>query len=101
MKINTSTSMDKDFGVIVLAGTEIVFQKMLSNSIVMGNNLKSTVCLSGTGKLRAILGKMIVSDQPRNVLLNAFQQPLGCMSYVPTISVPHKLINNVILVMGR
>ena len=44
---------------------------------------------------------MMVSDRPGNMLLNAFLQPLGCTSYVPTIAVAHKLIDNIIVVMGR
>ena len=45
---------------------------MVSNSRVMGNDLRSALFLAGTGKIRAILGKMLVPDQPGNVLLNAF-----------------------------
>ena len=67
----------------------------------MGNNLRSAVCLSGTGIIRAILGRIMVSDRPGNVLLNAFLQPLECTSYVPTIAATEKLINNIILVIGR
>ena len=73
---STSTNKDREFGVTVLAGTGRVFQKMLSNSRVMGDNLTSAVFLAGTGKIRAILGKMMVSDRPENMLLNAFLQPL-------------------------
>ena len=36
---STSSEKDKEFGVTVLAGTGRVFQKMLSNSRVMGSNL--------------------------------------------------------------
>ena len=42
----------------------------------------------------------MVSDQPGNMLLNAFLQPLGCTYHVPTIAVVHKLINSIIVVMG-
>ena len=64
--------------VCLLAGTGRVFQKTLSNSRVMGDDLRSAVFLAGTGKIGAILGRMMVSDQPGNVLLYAFLQPLGC-----------------------
>ena len=37
---------------------------------------------------------MIVSDWLGKMLLNAFLQPLGCTSYIPTIAVAHKLIDN-------
>ena len=92
---------DREFSVTVLAGTGRVFQKMLSNSRVMGNDLRSAVLLAGTRKIRVILGSMMVSDQPENVLFNAFLQPLGCMSYIPTIAVAQKLVNNIIVVMSR
>ena len=68
--------------VTVLAGTGRVFQKMLSNSRVMCGDLKSAAFLAGTVKIRAILKRTIVSDQPGNMLLTAFLQPLGCTSYV-------------------
>ena len=74
---------------------------MISNSRVMGDDLRSAVFLAGTGKTKAILGRMMVSDRPGNVLVNAFLQPLRCTSCVPTIAVTHKLINNIIVVMGR
>ena len=90
----TFSSKNREFDITVLAGTSWVFQKMLSNSRVMGNDLRSAVFLAGTGKIRAILGIIMVSDQPGNVLLNAFLQPLGCTSYMSTIAVVHKLINN-------
>ena len=92
MERNTSTSKNREFGVTVLAGTGKVFQKILSNSRVMGNNLRGAVCLSGTGIIRAILGRMMISDRPGNVLLNAFLQPLIYTFYVPTIAVAQKLI---------
>ena len=72
---------DREFGVTVLAGTGRVFQKMLSNSRIMGDDLKSAVFLVNMRKIRVILGSMMVSDQPRNVLFNAFLQPLGCTKY--------------------
>ena len=56
MEIITSTSKDREFGVTVLAGTGKVFQKMLSYSKVMGNNLRVGVCLAGTGGIKAVLG---------------------------------------------
>ena len=43
----------------------------------------------------------MVSDRPENMLFNAFLQTLRCTSYVPTIAVAHKLINNIIVLMGR
>ena len=92
MERNTSTSKNREFGVTVWAGTRRVFQMILSNSKVMGNNLRSAVCLSGTGIIRAILGRMMVSDRHGNVLLNAFLQTLECTSYVPIIAVAQKLI---------
>ena len=92
MERNTSTSKNREFGVTVLAGTERVFQKILSNSRVMSNNLRGAVCLSGTGIIRAILGRMMVSNQSANLLLNAIPQPLECTSYVPTIAETQKLI---------
>ena len=49
----TSSGNDRKFGVTVLAGTGSVFQKMLSNSRVMGDNLRGAICLAGTGKIRA------------------------------------------------
>ena len=101
MERSTSSGKDREFGVTILAGTGRVFQKMLLNSRVMADDLRNAVFLAGTGKIRAILGRMMVSDQLGNVLLYAFLQPLGCTSYVLTIAVAHKLINNIILVMGR
>ena len=65
----------------------------------MGDDLKSVVCLAGMERIRAILKRMMISDRPVNVLFNAFLQPLGCTSYVPTISVALKLINNIIVVI--
>ena len=35
MERSTSSGKDREFGVTVLAGTEMVFQKILSNSRVM------------------------------------------------------------------
>ena len=64
----------------------------------MGSNLRDVVCLSVSGKVRTVLGRMMVSDQPGNVLLNAFMQPLKCTSYAPSIALAHKFINNVIVV---
>ena len=43
----------------------------------MGNNLRGAVCLAGMKKIRAALRRIMVSDWPGNVLLNAFLQPLG------------------------
>ena len=50
---STSSGKDGEFVVTVLAGTERVFQKMLFNSVdaVIGDDLRSTVCLAGTGNL--------------------------------------------------
>ena len=79
MERSTSSGKDREFGVTVLAG----FPKDLSNSRIMGNDLRGAVCLAGTRKIRAILGRMMVSDQPGNVLLNAFLQPLVYTSYLP------------------
>ena len=59
---NTSSGKDREFGVIVLAGTGRVFQKMLSNSRVMASDLRSAVFLAGTEKVRAILRGMIKID---------------------------------------
>ena len=92
VKRSISSGKDREFGVTVLAGTGRVFQKMLSNSRVMGGDLRSPVVfLAGTGKIGAILRRMMVSGRPRNVLFNAFLQPLECTSYVPTVSAAHKL----------
>ena len=77
MERNTSSGKDREFGVTVLAGQGRVLLEMLSNSRVMGADLRSAVFLAGTGKIRAILRRMMVSDRPGNMLLNAFLQPLG------------------------
>ena len=53
----------------------------------MDNNLRGAVCLAGMGKIREVLVRMMISDWPGNVLLNAFLQILGCTSYVPTVAV--------------
>ena len=53
---------DREFGVIVLAGTEKVFQKMLSNNRVTSNGLRGAVCLAGIRKVKAVLGRMTISD---------------------------------------
>ena len=98
---STSSGKDREFGVTVLAETGRIFQKMLSDSRIMGDDLRSAVFLSGTAKIRAILGKMMVSDRPGNILLNAFLQPLECTPYVPTVAVAHKLVNNIIVVMSK
>ena len=94
---STFSSKDGEFGVTVLAGTKRGFQKMLSNSRIMSDHLRSAVFLADTGKIRAILGRIMVSNRPGNMLFNAFLQPLECTSYVPTIAVAHKLINNIIV----
>ena len=57
-----SLGKDREFGVIVLADTERVFQKMLSNSRVMSNNLRGAVCLAGMRNIRVILARMMVYD---------------------------------------
>ena len=80
MERNTSSGKDREFGVTVLAGTGSVFQKMLSNSRVMGNNLRGPVCLAGMGKIRAVLRRLMVSDRAGKVLLNAFVQTLESTS---------------------
>ena len=66
----------------------------------MADDLRSAVFLAGTGKIRTILGRMMVSYRPGNMLLTAFLQTLKCASYVPTIAVAHKLINYIIVVIG-
>ena len=48
----TYLGKDREFGVTVLAGTGRVFQKMPSNSRVMGDNLRGAVYLAGNGKIR-------------------------------------------------
>ena len=65
---NTSSAKDREFSVTVLAGTGKVFQKMLSNSRIMGGDLRSAVFLAGTGKIRAILRRIMVSEQPGNIV---------------------------------
>ena len=87
-----SLGKDKAFGVTVLAGTGRVFQKTLSNCRIMSNNLRGAVRFAGTGKIRTVLGEVMVPDWPGNVLLNAFLQHLRCTPYVPTVAVAHKLI---------
>ena len=67
----------------------------------MSNDLRGAVCLAIMGKIRVVLGRLMVSDQAGNVLLNVFMPSLGFMSYIPTIAVAHKLINNIIVMMGR
>ena len=62
MKRSTSSGKDREFGVTVLAGTGRVLQRMLPNSRVMGDNLRGAVFLVGTGKIRAVLGRMMVPD---------------------------------------
>ena len=96
-----SLGKDREFGTIVLVGTGRIFQKILSNSRVTGNDLRSAVFLAGIGKIRVTLGRMMVSDRPGYMLLDVLLQPLGCMSYALTIAVAHKLIKNIIVVMGR
>ena len=74
---------------------------MLSNSRVMDGDLRSAVSLASTGKIRAILRRMMVSDRPGNMLFDAFLQPSGYTSYVSTMAVAHKLIDGIIVMMGR
>ena len=64
----------KEFGITVFTGTGRVLQNM-SNSRVVGDNLRGAVYLAGMGKIRAVLKSMMVPDRPKNVLLNAFLQP--------------------------
>ena len=52
---STSSGKDREFDVTVLAGTVRVFQKMLSNSRIMGNDLRCAVFLAGMGKIRVII----------------------------------------------
>ena len=78
-----------------------VFQKILSNSSVMGSNLRGAVCLAGMGETTAVLGRMMVSDRPKNVLRNALLQSFECTSYVPAVAVAHKLIHDIIVLMDR
>ena len=68
MERSTSSGKYKEFDITVLVGTGRVFQNMLSNSRVMGDNLRGAVCLAGTGKIRAVLKRMMVSDRPENAL---------------------------------
>ena len=74
---------------------------MLSNSRVLDNSLRGVVCLAGTVKVSAVMKKIMVSDRPGNVLLNAFLQTLGCTTYVPNVTVAHKLFFDIVVVMGR
>ena len=67
----------------------------------MNNNLTGAIYLAGTGKIRAVLRRMVVFDWPGNVLLNAFLQPLRSRFYIPTVAVAHKLINVIVVVMDR
>ena len=60
---STSSGKDGEFGVTIFAGTKKVFQKMLSNSRVMANDLSNAVCLAGTLKMRAVLRRIIVLDR--------------------------------------
>ena len=76
-----SLGLNRELFVTVLAGTGRVFEKMLCNSRVMGNNLRGSVCLAGMGKIRVVLGRMIVPDRPGNVLLHALLQSLECTSF--------------------
>ena len=55
MEKSVALGKEKEFGITVSAGTGRVWQKILSNSRVMSDNLKGDVCLAGTGKVRAIL----------------------------------------------
>ena len=87
MKRCTSSGKNREFGVTVSLGIGRVFLKMLSNSRVMSDNLRSAVCFSDTGKIRAVLKRMIIPDRPGNALLNAFMQSLECTSDVPTVAV--------------
>ena len=48
-----SLGRNRESGVIVLAGTVRVFQKMLSNSRVNDDNSRGAVCFAGMGKIRA------------------------------------------------
>ena len=66
----------------------------------MGNNLRGTVCLTGKRKIRVVLTRMMVPNWPGNVLLNVFLQSLRCMPYIPTVTVVHKLIYDIDMVMG-
>ena len=68
MERNTSTSKNREFGVTVLAGTERVFQKILSNSRVMSNNLRGAVCLSGTEIIRAIFSSRLHAELNKSQL---------------------------------
>ena len=43
----------------------------------------------------------MISDQPRNMLLNVILQPLGWTSYVPTITLAHKLHRTYILKVAK
>ena len=62
MEKSMSLGKDREFGVTVLTGTERVVQKMLFNSRDMGNNLRSAICLAGMGKIRVVLGRVMISD---------------------------------------
>ena len=55
-----------------MAGTVKVFQKMLSGSRVMVNNLVGAVCLAGTRKIRAVLRRMMVSESSNTFSSNTF-----------------------------
>ena len=48
---SSSSGKDREFGVTVLAGTGRVFQEMLSNSRVMGGDLRSAVFLQARERL--------------------------------------------------
>ena len=71
------TGKDREFDVTVLAGTGKVFQKMLSNSRIMGDDLRSAGFLAGMEKIRVILGSMMVSDRPGNNVASCVLATLG------------------------
>ena len=97
-----SLGKGREFGVTVLAGTERVFQKMLSNSKIICNKLRGVVCLAGTRKIRVIFGKRIVPDWERIAQCTlAIFGMYDYTSYVPTITLAHKLIDDIVVVMGR
>ena len=102
MKECASTCNDNKAVIGVVGCASWIVGQVLSNSrIVHYVRNVQVIAFAAAGKVGSVLRWLLVSDVFRHMLFDPLFQPLGCATYVPTITVAQELVNNVALLRSR
>ena len=99
MKWSARSSEDREFVLIVMYGTLGVVRKMLTDGGFV--KLSGTGVLTGLGRALTVVWSGRIGNRFWDVLFNSLFKALRRATNAPTVTVAHKLVDYVVLMMGR